>query len=176
MFEWLRNLITQPWSKEAPPSLDNHYHPRERMIYSYWDGQKTVHADPMVLYKRMMTHGAELSVDMKVSQSASKDAGKAHDSMVQKVREIFVVKTLEEGGLAELEVLELLDHFLLYCEDVKKNSNLSPISPTPTPPPTAPSSAGPSATASSSDSGSTANVSNTAVPAPLPSERVSPSV
>lgn len=104
------------------------YRLQDRLIYKYWNGNEEIIADPLVLYKKMMARGPELSIDIKVSTSISKDADKAHDQAILKIREIFSVKSLDEGGLTELETVQLLDHFLLYCEEIKKNSSYSVIS------------------------------------------------
>lgn len=151
------------------------YHPRERLIYYYWNGAKHVAADPIALYKRMMAQGPELSIDIKVANSASKDAGKAHDALVGRIRTIFDLKPLTDGGLSELESAQLLDHFLVYCERLKKNSSPSPTSSTttadsPTSSPTVP------PTSNSSVSGSTANGPSTDGPGPSPMASGSPSV
>ena len=140
------------------------YRPKERLIYQYWDGSKMVCADPMVLYKRMMAVGPELSIHIKVSQSTSKDAGKAHEALVVKTREIFSVKTLDENGLTEVEAIELLDHFLTYCEHVKKNSSAFLTSSTSSAP--SESSGESPSTGNSSASGSTAEGPSTAEPEP----------
>ena len=104
------------------------YHPKKRMIYSYWNGDKLIDSDPLVLYKRMMDHSTDISIDMKVSSSASKDSGKAHNNLIKSIREIFEIKPLAEGGLTEIETVNLLDHFIIYSEWVKKNLNPSATS------------------------------------------------
>src|SRR5207248_2432217 len=90
------------------------YNPRQRATYSYFDGTAVRPVDPLILYKRLMDKGPELAIDIKVSQSASKDAAKAHAGLVAKIREIFTVKPLEEGGLSEVEAIALFEHFVAY--------------------------------------------------------------
>lgn len=124
MFNWFK--------KKNNIASYNAYKPKERAIYFYWDGKKEVQADPLVLYKKIMDFGPELSVDLKVSTSLSKDASSHHDSLISKIRKIFSLTSLEEGGLTEMETIGLLDHFLAYCDSVKKNSSPSVMSSNPT--------------------------------------------
>lgn len=152
------------------------YHPRERVIYHYWDGEKVVHADPQVLWSKVMEKGPELSVESKLSRSPSKDAPQAYKNLVERIRKIFNLKSFEEGGLTEGETEYLLDHFLGYCDEIKKNSSPSPTSPTGTSDTSGPSSGGGPPTRSSSDFGSTGTGSSTGGPGPLPSGPPSPTV
>lgn len=113
------------------PSPDDVYHPRERLIYRYWTGKEEKSGDPMTIYKRMMEVGPALSIDIKVATSPSKDAKKAHDGMMTHIRNIFGVSSLEDGGLSEIETAQLLDHFLRYCERIKKKQSGSATISTP---------------------------------------------
>lgn len=151
------------------------YKPYERQIYVYFDGERLVKSDPMVLHKRVMDVGPELSVDMKVAYSEMKGSKDAHDKMVQKIRGIFSIKRYEDGGLTERECIELLDHFLYYEDVQKKTWNPPPTPPTATPPSSPPSSEGGPPTPSSTDSGSTGEGSSTSEPPPSPSGPESPS-
>ncbi len=170
IFGWLKGWF----SKES--TTDDSYSPGQRRIYRYFNGDKEISADPMVLYKRVMDVGPSLSADIKVSASISRGARGAHASMVKTLREIFSVKSLEEGGLTEQEVCDLFDHFMTYCDDLKKNSS----QPATSPEATSPSGPSPSTeeksppTAGTSDSGSTEKGSCTGPPTPSPSERESP--
>lgn len=151
------------------PRIDT-YRPRDRMIYTYHDGQKYVRADPLVLYKRVMDVGPELSVDVKVATSISSRAPVALTSVVGRVREIFNVKTLADGGLTDVEVLVLLDHFMLYCDALEKKTPPSATPATGTSPTSESSSAGSPGTTSSPASGSTEDVPSSAAPASSRSE------
>ncbi len=163
------------------PSVDV-YTLEDRSIYSYSDGEKIVKADPMPLYKAVMDVGPSLSVDLKVSTSTlmkNEDKGKAHQSLLGSIRSIFNLKPFqqtEDGkmvGLTEIETVEVLDHFLSYCHELKKkmkpnvtSSNSSGVSP-PYMAPTSP------LMSSGLESGSTANASNTVEPTPSTSEQPS---
>jgi len=162
---WLRSLLV----KNTPTSPVDVYDVKERLIYSYFDGQKLVRVDPLVYYRRVMDKGPELDLDIKLANSPSKASEKGRLGVLTKIRSIFGVKPFEEGGLTESETTDLLDHFLLYCESLKKNSNPTPIPPTATSAPTASSSPVPSPTPNTSDSGSTATVSSTEPLVPLSS-------
>lgn len=148
MFGWLRRR-----------GGTNAYYPGEMQIYSYFDGKQVVRADPMTLYKRVMEVGPELAIDIKVANSVSRDANKAHEGLLKKIRTIFNVRPLEEGGLTEVATANLLDHFLIYTETVKKNSSL--LSTSSILGDSAPSLANGPVTTNTSESGLTANVSST---------------
>lgn len=100
------------------------YHPKERLIYKYWNGKELVAADPMTLYKKVMDVSAELAIHFSVAKSQSKDAKDAHENLIETVRKVFGVKSLEETpeGLGQTESISLLNHFLAYCNRLKKNS------------------------------------------------------
>lgn len=103
------------------------YTPKERQIYKYWNGTRDVYADPMALYRRFMDIKGDLSVDISVANSELKDAPKAYDSMVNRIRKIFSLAPLEDGleatkTLTDEEAMAEFDKFMDYCEGtVKKN-------------------------------------------------------
>ncbi len=150
------------------------YYPRDREIYSYFDGQSVRRADPVALYKKVMEKGPELSIDIKLSNSIHKDAGKGQENALVKIRDIFGLKSFEEGGLTEWEAAELLDNFLEYCETLKKNSSPSAMSSNSSEGSPTTSEAVPP-TSSSSASGLTANGCSTAAPTPSSLASASPS-
>ncbi len=157
MWQWWKSLF------RAKPNYDT-YKPSERVIYTYWNGQNNVTEDPIIVYRRLMDVGPELSVDMKVSTSIHKDAGIAYVAMVKKIRGIFDLKPMSEGGLTEAETVQLLDHFLTFCGMVKKNSSPTPTNATATSPSSPSSWVGNPPTANTSASGSTANEPTTDAP------------
>lgn len=119
---------TKPETKKESEDEFNIYKPKERLIYSYWNGKELVKADPMTLYKKVMNVGPELAIHFKVAKSQSSGAKDAHDSLIKEVRNIFGVKSLEEEpeGLPQLETMELLNHFLAFINRIKKNSRTLP--------------------------------------------------
>lgn len=72
-----------------------------------------------------MSHGAEISIDWKVSSSVSKDAISSHSNLIKRLREIFEIPPFQSDGLTESELIDLLDHFLSFVNIVKKNSSIS---------------------------------------------------
>lgn len=168
MWNWFRSwFVNESWDVYAP---------KERILYRYFDGEKLVRADPQVIYRSLMDIAPELSIDINVSNSPSKDWKKATLAADRKIRELFGIKAVTEGGLTEPELYDLLYHFYRYCEHIKKGS-----SPLPTSLPKAggsiPSSeASAPITSNSSVSGSTAAASSSAAPEPSVSESASPLV
>lgn len=110
----------------------------DMLIYSYDNGQGTVKADPMVLFKRYAEKIEEIKVDLKVAQSPMKDADQAYDKGLERIRWVFDIKPYSEGGLTEVKTLELFYHFSRFIMDIKKNSSgtptLPPTSASPSPP------------------------------------------
>lgn len=167
LFSWVRRLFGR--------ERTNLYLPKDRLIFYYGDGQRVVAADPMELWRNFEEVRGDLAAASMVARSQSKDAGKMYRKMVEYIRKIFDVKPLKEGGLTEQETTDLLNSFLLYCDELKKNSRRYPTSRTATPEPSASSSGDSPPTPSGSGSGSTEKGPSTDVPAPSPSVPASPS-
>ena len=159
LFAWFRSWF--PADKYAM------YSPKQREIYSYFNGDKVVRADPMPLFKSVMDQFSELSIDFKVAASPHKDAAKAWDNAVARVRTIFGIKTLDEGGLTERETVDLYNHFWDFMDSVKKNSPSCQTPPEDGLPTSASSTPVCPITPSSLGSGLTAPASKTDSPAPL---------
>lgn len=102
--------------KKLLPARRRTYSEEERCIYAYWDGQRLLRVDPKALWKQLMSIWPELSVDLLVARSPSKDAAKASATADAKLQKLFSVKPLDEGGLTETELRSLLDHFWDYCD------------------------------------------------------------
>lgn len=160
---------------EKPEPISDLFQPEQRLIYSYFNGQKVVSVDPLVLYRKTLEQGPSLSIDFKVANSPSKDAAKAYTSLMIHLRRIFDVAEYQQGGLTETEMMQLLEHFLRYCNSIKKNWSPLPTSATATLAPSASSTVDDPATPNSLDSGSTDVASCTNVPEPSPSELELPS-
>ena len=145
------------------------YHPGERMIFAYFDGTKEVKADPMELYRKLMEEGPELQADLSVATSTiagmEKGASAAQFEVVEKVRRIFTIKPYKEGGLTEIEAIDLLLMFFAFCGAVRKKSNRSPILPSSSADSKTSSAAAP-LTDKPLDSGSTDSAPSTAEPPP----------
>lgn len=172
MFAWLFGK-----KKEKPSKQDEVYRPTERLIYQYWNGIGDVKADPMILYKKWRSIWPELSAELKVATSEmlkDKDTIPAHNRAVEMIRGIFDLKPYPLG-LTEAECDDLLNHFLDYCDRLKKDSAPSPTSSTPTGASPTSSTEGP-ITNSSSGSGSIGGEPTSASPVPSPTDMESPSV
>lgn len=175
VFNWIRSLFR----RQSDPF--DVYSPQERLIYTFWNGKERIKADPIVLYKRVMARGPELSVHIKVSVSPSKNAVTAHENMLEIIRGVFLIPKPAGGSplscedtLTEVELLTLFDHFMLYAERLKKKSNLFVTSSSNTAD-SAPTSPERPPTPSTAGSGSTGNGQPTDGPMPSPTERASPS-
>lgn len=123
MFRWLLS-----WFKNPDDDLQV-FRPKVRMIYQYFDGREMRKADPMRLYKLVMVQGPELNANLKGARSPllpPEKSSKCHDDAMKTIRSIFDLKTVEEGGLEDMVAADLLDHFMLYCDGVKKNSSSQP--------------------------------------------------
>lgn len=103
---------------------------RHRLLFQFWNGSRLVSADPFVLLRRMLnTNKFDLETDIKVLQIPDpKLITQKIGYIAEGVREIFDVPELDQGGLSELECVNLLMKFSEYLEDVKKNGGSSLIS------------------------------------------------
>ncbi len=122
MFSWLNKLF----AKQDTLGASSGWAPKHRTIYEYFDGEKQVKADPIVVFKRIMSVAPELSNSITVSVSPSKDAATAHDDALVHVRKVFGIKAFSDGGLTDVESFELLDDFMAWCDRLKKNTRTGP--------------------------------------------------
>jgi len=119
-----------------PKKDSDGYTPTERHVFKFNNGFKTVVADPLVIWKKLMEKFPEISQAGKVAYSQSKDALTFHDKLIEQIRLLFDLKPYDDASLSELEkwplttdeTLALLNDFLAYCEEAKKKLNLLPIS------------------------------------------------
>ncbi len=161
-------MISRIWNWLFPPKADRWeeltiYKPKQRFIFTFFDGEKMVKRDPLHLYKTLMDKHAIISSDYKMSISPSKKAHEGHVNMLKGMREVFGVKTVDENGLTDVEVIQLYTQFLEFSEEIKKN--LPPTPPAVPPSETSPSSSGEGQTTPSSlASGSTEKCPSTSSP------------
>jgi hypothetical protein len=167
-FSWLYGLLTREEDRWDT------YKPSQRAIFNYFNGERMVKADPLVLWKKVMDKAPDLDIDFKVSKSPSKNADQAHQNLIKNIRTMFNIKQLENGiepndTLTDNECIDLVNKFLTYCGWVKKNSSNSATPATATSPSTnSPTSNGEvPPTPSTSDSGSTVPATPTDGLAPL---------
>jgi hypothetical protein len=136
-----------------PVKSSGMFRPKERLIYTYWDGQKDRAGDPLELIRKLTgIDGFSLEHDAKLAAGQTPEATKALGRLVEAVRSAFGVKNLEEGGLTETETLALLHHFLDFLREVQRDAG-----PLPTSRPSTGCPANGSATGNSSASGSAAS-------------------
>lgn len=199
MFAWLKKLFSMPQPVPPEPSplppvpspqrevplRDDLFDPAETLIYTHLKGydqrrQKVyVSKDPVRLYRRVMEYGQEISINSKVARSASKGAPGCWDKLTSRLREVFEIPAVEEGGLPGVHLVKLLNHFMDYCDGIKKNLPTATTSASATSadthnsePPTA---ASPQDTTSGRASGSTVTATSSGTPTPSSSESPSPS-
>jgi len=97
---------------------------RSRYVFKFWNGHRTVYADPMVLWRALQQHEDFREDDfklMKVDALREKIIGK----VACVTRSVFGVGTVEERGLTELECLDLLKSFIAYSGFQKKSGDLN---------------------------------------------------
>jgi len=97
---------------------------RSRYVFKFWNGHRTVYADPMVLWRALQQHEDFREDDfklMKVDALREKIIGK----VAGVTRSVFGVGTVEERGLTELECLDLLKSFIAYSGFQKKSGDLN---------------------------------------------------
>lgn len=154
------------------------YQPQERFLYKYFNGEKVTAVDPLAMFKKFLDIQGDLLGAIAVARSEMKDARKEDDKAVKMCREFFGVKPWDpetQTGLTELESLNLMDHFIDFCESVKKNSNPTQTSPEETSDTTPLYSEESPPITNTSDSGSTESDKPTEPPGSLPEEQQSPS-
>jgi len=101
---------------------------RSRYVFKFWNGHRTVYADPMVLWRALQQHEDFREDDfklMKVEALRNKIIGK----VAGVTRSVFGVGTVEERGLTELECLDLLKAFIAYSGFQKKSGEEMPTLP-----------------------------------------------
>ncbi len=106
---------------------------RSRYVFKFWNGHRTVLADPMVIWRTLQSNEDFREDDfklMKVEALREKIIGKVAGI----TREVFELKPLHEGGLTELECLDLLKAFMMYSGFQKKSGDKTQTSPLDTEP------------------------------------------
>lgn len=115
MFGWMLDQLRGFWFR------------RSRMIFKYWDGKRTRLADPMVLYREIMAHDEFKMDDFKMI--TVKDLFPTIVGRLAKVsRDVFKLKTAEDGGLTDMEAVQNLRAFIEYSGLQKKSTESPPTS------------------------------------------------
>lgn len=118
-------VLSAPIPTEPQIEPDALFSPGEVLIYRHAtiytdEGIKFVLKDPVDLWRRLTSHGNEISNAVKVAYSPSKFANDARVRLYSRIREVFEIPLPSEGGLSETHLGELMSHFLAYAETVKK--------------------------------------------------------
>ena len=165
MLNWLKRLFR----------CDFGFAEKERLIWQYFDGERTVLVDPIEMWKRVMDLGPVLAADVQLARSISKDAVLGQKRVREHLEKIFRVRPLidgfeipPEGSLTYQELSDVLDDFMLFAERLKKNSSKLAISAEEASPNGESSSDDAQPIPNGLDSGSTANVNPIVGNGPLP--------
>ena len=104
-------------------------HRKLQLVFRFWDGRENRRADPIVLWRDLLAHEDYNDDDFKfleIENLRLKYVGKI--SAV--TRDVFSIRKVEEGGLTELECVQLLRAFRLYAGIQKKSGDQQLTSPT----------------------------------------------
>lgn len=171
-----------PSRKESvvtPPTLDV-WKPSERLIFTYFRGKdlNEVAADPMPIYRKVKDIQQEVNADLILARSKMKGNLEGYKLAAKRIRGAFNLIPFEEGGLTELECIDLYNAFWAFVGTEKKNTpnstTTSEATSTPTPTSSNGDSPATSSTPSGSAGGSTEGVDSTPQPLPSPLASVSP--
>jgi hypothetical protein len=117
MIRWMRN-----WWRE-----------RNRKIFRFWDGARVRRVDPIVVF-RALRLVKDFDLENDLTGIASGDDS-ACARAIAATRMVFGIQPWnEEDGLTEDETLDVLASFVLWWDELKKNSSPLPISPVATVP------------------------------------------
>ena len=102
----------------------------KRDIFHYWDGAAERGIDPMTALRALTSHPTFIPVRhlKELSDPDTKISDEASAICVKAARDVFHVDPWAEGptqdfGLTEMETMQLLERFMLYIEELKKNAN-----------------------------------------------------
>lgn len=108
--------------QEAAPG----FKPRERLIYRFWDGSRTRHADPLEVQARLLAFpNLDLQTDLKLVATDTPESAAALDRIVAAVRHAFQIPEFNDDagdpvGLTKAECWGLFQDFGRYFETLKK--------------------------------------------------------
>ncbi len=104
-----------------------------RFVFRYWNGSNRVFGDPMELYRALQSHPdySESNLSL-LGQEAIQN--QIIGELATVVRDVFKIPQLAEGGLTELECVQVLGEFIAYCGFQKKSGVQMPTSPETTEP------------------------------------------
>lgn len=163
--------MTKKRVTKAKPAPKN-----DRLIFSYFDGQKTRRADPLEIQFALADYPDDLDAELGAASNQGlaehqpKEVNQATKRVIEAIRTVFAVKPYGEGGLTGRECVGLLFSFFAFVADLKKKEERLRPSPSPTASPAS------SPTPNTAGSTSTASASSTGAPSQSPSASPSASV
>ena len=115
-------------------TITSYFRRRGKNVLPYWNGTRTVYGDPFKLYRELI-HGADFLIDDFLI--ADVDAGKEPETtkVIEHVCKVFGLTRWDPvtcHGVTDLEVVRILLKVFSWTNEVKKNSNPGPTSPTAT--------------------------------------------
>lgn len=129
----IRSLLSF-WGTARPDPFKN------RNIFSFWDGTKTRHVDPLPILRRMDEAASKEEYNLRIDADAL-DAGDIHkvDEYAPLINSFFDTQPFsvddagKSSGLTGYESLQLLRDFIGWQESLKKNTVAVATTPQPTP-------------------------------------------
>jgi hypothetical protein len=110
---------------------------KERSIYRFWNGEKNVGADPLVIQRRLASApDCDWEADVKILQLQTGESLSAFDRLAKAARHAFKVRDFEEidgvqHGLLDSEIIELMVDFVAWMNELKKKGELPQVKPKP---------------------------------------------
>lgn len=97
---------------------------KERSIYKYYNGEKMIGCDPMLVQMRLAKY-TDWQNDIQLLKMANQESLGAYDRLTSAAREAFNVKAFKEvedvqTGLLDQEVMELMVDFVNFVAETKK--------------------------------------------------------
>lgn len=119
MYAKIKAAVTLLWQAAAillPFLAKNKGKARE--IFEYFDGKEHRKADPMIIYRKVLS---DPECNLREDLTAI-DAGdwEAYDRVQALAKRVFGLVDYAQGGLTQMEADELLARFLTYVHNVKK--------------------------------------------------------
>lgn len=99
-----------------------------RGIFVFYDGKRWRRSDPFVIYRGIYeVPGFDPDTALPtLNQGDARQKLKSAEKIAAAVRHVFGVKQLEDGGLTDLECVQLLGDFFEFSDDLKKSTEPQP--------------------------------------------------
>lgn len=107
--------------------LRNWWRNRNRLIYRYWDGARMRRADPILVHRNLrLCDKWDMENDLEFHLKGHQEATLR---CIAAAREVFEIPVLDDRkGLTEEETLDTLAGFIIWVDELKKNSRPQPTS------------------------------------------------